>query len=137
MTTPEDIDLLAASLRADASDLDVYSRVLTTSLSDALPAEMLQIECDPSMRDRLAGRPGKVVGIRILLGDTTLELKRGAGAPVAKVVRVVRGVTIASHEVELGEWSKLLADALAERARASSSARDALAGLLGQPRNES
>jgi hypothetical protein len=135
MTSPEDIDLLAASLRADAADLDLYARVLTTSLSDALPADMLEIEHDQSLRDRLAGRPGRVAGIRVLLGDTTLELSAGRGLPKARVVRVVRGVTIASREVEIAEWSRLLAEALAERARESSSARAALAALLGQPRS--
>jgi hypothetical protein len=135
MTAPDDIDLLAASLRADASDLDVYARVLTGSLSDALPDSMIEIEREQSLRDRLAGRPGKVQGIRILLGETTLELTAGHGLPVARVVRVVRGVTISSREVELAEWSRLLAESLADRARESASARDALAALLGQPRS--
>jgi hypothetical protein len=137
MTEPDEIDLLAASLRADATDLDLYSRVLTSSLSDALPPEMVAIERDQSLRDRMAGRPGTVVGIRVLLGETTLELLRGSGIPAARVVRVVRGVTIASREVDMGEWSRLLAGALAERARESAAARAALEGLLGQSRSES
>jgi hypothetical protein len=132
MTQPDDIDLLAASLRADATDLDIYSRVLTTSLSDALPSEMIAVERDQSLRDRLSGRPGKVVGIRVLLGEITLELLRGPGIPLAKVVHVVRGVTISSREVAMTEWSRLLAEALALRARESAAARQALAGLLGQ-----
>lgn len=137
MAQPDDIDLLAASLRADATDLDVYSRVLTTSLAEALPSEMIVIDRDQSLRDRVAGRPGKVCGIRILLGDTTLELTAGRRLPVARVVRVVRGVTIASHEVDMAEWSRLLAEALAKVAQESAAARDALAGLIGQPRNAS
>jgi hypothetical protein len=137
MTAPDEIDLLAASLRADATDLDLYSRVLTSSLSEALPPEMVVIEREQSLRDRMAGRPGKVVGIRLLIGETTLELIRGSGIPVARVVRVVRGVTIASREVDMGEWSRMLAAALSERARDSAAAREALAGLLGQPRSES
>jgi hypothetical protein len=137
MTDPDDIDLLAASLRADAADLDVYARVLTNSLADALPAEVVEVERNQSFRDRVAGRPGGVVGIRILLGDTTLELAAAKSVPVAKVVRIVRGVTISSREVSLAEWSKQLAEALAERARDSAAARDALAGLLGQPRSAS
>ena len=137
MTEPADIDLLAASLRADAGDLDIYARVLTDSLSDALPEGMVEIERDQSLRDRLAGRPGTVERIRVLLGETSLELAAGRGIPVARVVRSVRGVTISSREVELAEWSRLLAESLADRARESSSARDALAALLGQPLSES
>lgn len=137
MTQPDDIDLLAASLRADVADLDTYSQVLTTSLADALPAEMVEIERDQSLRERLAGKPGVVTAIRLQLGETTLELARGKGLPVARVVRVVRGVTISTREVAMAEWSKLLAEALALRAHDSAAARQALAGLLGQARSES
>lgn len=137
MTEPEDIDLLAASLRADAADLDVYSRVLTSSLADALPEGMVEIEREQSLRDRLAGRPGKVVAIRVRFDDTALELARSNGLPAARVVRVVKGVTIANRDVELAEWSRLLASELADRARESAAAREALSGLLGQARSES
>jgi hypothetical protein len=137
MTEPDDIDLLAASLRADVTDLDTYSRVLTSSLADALPPEMVDITHDQSLRDRLAGRPGVVTAIRLKLGETTLELARGSGVPLAKVIRVVRGVTISSREVAMAEWSRLLAEALSIRAHESAAARQALAGLLGQARSES
>jgi hypothetical protein len=128
----EDVDALAAVLRADSADLDVYSRVLTDSLAGALPAGMVEVDRDQSMRDRLAGRPGVVRSMRIALGDTTLELARGhAGAPVARVARTVRGVTISSREVAVDEWTTVLAEQLAERAKQSAAARDALARLLG------
>jgi hypothetical protein len=129
---PSDVDALAAALRADASDLEVYARVLTTSLVDALPAGMVEIHRDQSMRDRLAGRPGSVRSLRIALGETSLELERGkTGTPVARCAREVRGVIISSKQVSVEEWTRLLADELAARARDSAEARAALARLLG------
>ena len=130
----DDVDALAAALRADAADLDVYARVLTTSLAEALPADMVGIDRDRSLGDRLAGRPGTVRGIRILLGDWELTLTPGSsGVPVAQARQKVRGVAISSREVTLDEWARLLAEGLAKRARASADASAALRRLLGQP----
>jgi hypothetical protein len=127
-----DVELLAAALRADSADLEVYARVLTTSLVDALPPGMVEIQRDQSMRDRIAGRPGTVRTLRIALGDTSLELAAGkSGAPIARCQRAVRGVVISSKEISVEEWTRMLADELAARARDSATARAALAKLLG------
>jgi hypothetical protein len=128
---PPDVDLLAAALRADSEDLEVYSRVLTESLVGALPTGMVEIARDPSMRDRIAGRPGPVRSVRIAFGDTTLELASGHGAPVARCARAVRGVIISSKEISVDEWTRMLADQLALRAKDSADARAALGRLLG------
>jgi hypothetical protein len=130
---PADVDALAAALRADSADLEVYARVLSSSLVDALPAGMVEISRDQSMRDRLAGRPGTVRSLQIGFGEVTLELSRGrAGEPVARAARAVRGVIISSREISVDEWTRLLADQLTLRARDSAAARAALARLLGQ-----
>jgi hypothetical protein len=129
---PDDVDALAAALRADSTDLDVYARVLTTSLAEALPEGMVTVERDRSLSDRMAGRPGTVRSLRVEAGDATLELGRGrGGVPVARVARAVRGVVISSKEVTVEVWVQALADHLANRAKESASARAALAKLLG------
>jgi hypothetical protein len=129
---PDDVDALAAALRADSADLDVYARVLTTSLAEALPEGMVTVERDRSLSDRMAGRPGTVRSLRVEAGDATLELDRGrGGVPVARVARAVRGVVISSKEVPVEVWVQALADHLASRARESAAARAALARLLG------
>jgi hypothetical protein len=129
---PDEIDALAAALRADSADLEVYARVLTTSLADALPAGMVEVQRDQSMRDRLAGRPGVVRSLRIGFGEVSLELARGnSGAPIARAARAVRGVVISSREITVDEWTRLLADQLAVIAKDSAAARAALSRLLG------
>ena len=128
---PDEIDVLAAALRADAADLDVYARVLTTSLAAALPAEMVDIERERSFADRMTGRAGRVHTIRVALGDWELTLSPGAsGVPVGQARQKVRGVTISSREVSLDEWTRLLATGLAKRAKESAAARAALQRLL-------
>jgi hypothetical protein len=127
-----DVDRLAAALRADTADLDIYARVLTTSLSEALPAEMVEIARDQSLRDRLAGRAGVVRSVRVSLGDLSLELATDrSGVPVARAARAVRGVVISSTPISIEEWTRLLATGLAERAQQSAAARAALSRLLG------
>ncbi|MDQ1683329.1 MAG: hypothetical protein QOC82_66 [Frankiaceae bacterium] len=133
LSPADDVDALTAALRADAADLDVYARVLTTSLAAALPPEMVGIDRDRSFTDWLNKRAGRVRGIRILLGDWELTLSPGdSGLPVAQAKQKVRGVAISSREVTLDEWARLLANGLAKRARDSAEARAALARLLGQ-----
>jgi hypothetical protein len=129
---PPDVDRLAAALRADSADLDIYARVLTTSLADALPANMVEIARDQSLRDRLAGRPGVVRSVRVSLGDLSIELATDrSGVPVARAARAVRGVVISSKPISVEEWTRLLAAGLAERAQESGAARAALSRLLG------
>jgi len=130
---PDDVDAVAAALRADAADLDIYARVLTGSLEEALPTGMVTVERDRSLGDRMAGRPGHVTRILITAGDWELTLRVGRGQlPIAHVRQLVRGVAISSREVELDEWVRILARVLAQRAEDSAAARKALARLLGQ-----
>jgi len=134
MTEPiEDVDAIAAALRADTADLDIYANVLTTSLAEALPAEMVTVERSRSLGDRLAGRAGVVRRIEVHLGDWELALSRhGRGSVAAHARQKVRGVVISNREVAVDEWVQLLATGLARRAAESASARAALGRLLGQ-----
>src|SRR5690242_11095113 len=116
-SSPEDIDAIAAALRADTADLDVYANVLTTSLAEALPADMVTVERNRSMRERLTGRPGAVRRITLHLDEWQLTLSRhGRGTLVAHARQKVRGVVIANREMPVDDWVRLLAGQLAARA---------------------
>ena len=130
---PADVDELAATLRANATDLDIYARVLTSALAEGLPAGMCEVERDQSLRDRLAGRAGEVRRVRVQFGETALELERGKGGQlVGRCARAVRGVVISSKEVSFEEWSQLFTANLAKLAGESEAARTVLGKLLGQ-----
>ncbi len=125
------VDLVAAAIRADTSDLDAYHRVLSATVSDMLPPGMVEVDRERSMKDRMAGREGRATSIRIRLGDRTLELVAQRGRLVATAAREVRGVVISRQEISVAEWTQLLAQYLAQLAAENADARLALSKLLG------
>jgi hypothetical protein len=129
---PRDVELLAASLRADNSDLDAYHSVLSRTIGDLLPAGMVEVERERSLSDRMAGRSGRATAISLHLGERTLELRAVRGRLVATAAQEVRGVVISRREITVAEWAQLLANYLAAIARESAEAREALGRLLGQ-----
>lgn len=128
---PAGVDRLAAALRADRADLEVYERVLVGSLAEALPEGVIEVTRERSLGDRMAGRPGKVRSLRALLGDHQLELATGRHGLEATVTRQVRGVAISRRQVSLEEWTQLLAEQLTAFAERSTATREALERLLG------
>ncbi len=126
------VEGVAAALRADTADLDVYHRVLSSTIGDLLPAGMVEVDYERSLSDRMAGRPGKAKAIRLLVGDSTLELVSAHGRLVATIAQQVRGVIISRREVPVAEWVRQLALFLATTAAENANARQALGKLLGE-----
>jgi hypothetical protein len=124
------LDMVTAALRADSADAALYARVLTKSLSEALPAEWVTVDWERSMSDRMHGRPGQVSKITIRLGDRVMTLGIRRGAPVAEVCSEVRGVVLSRQEVQLGVWAEELARALVAHAEQSAEAAKALRRLV-------
>jgi hypothetical protein len=127
---PESVDTLAAALRRDAADLEVYAQVLSGSLAEALPPGSVVLERKRSMSDRLAGRDGRVERVEISLDDQRLILTLAHGRTVGEVAKVVRGVVLSRTPVPLDEWTAKLATAMALRARSDAAARLALEKLV-------
>jgi len=126
------VDLVAGAIRADAADLDAYYRVLSTTVADLLPTGMVEVDRERTMRDRMAGRDGRVTSIRVALGESKLELSARGGTLVGSTAREVRGVVISRQEISVGEWTQSLAQHLAKLAAESADARRALSKLLGE-----
>ena len=127
-----DVHLLAAALRMDRADVASYTRLLADTLGGALPPGMVEIERRRSVGDRLAGRPGEPVGVRVHTPERQLELRQGRhGAVEAEVQHVVRDVVISRRPVGIDEWLATLASELIALARGDAAARAALSRLLG------
>jgi hypothetical protein len=124
------VDALAAALRRDAADLEVYGQVLSGSLAEALPPGSVVLERKRGMADRLAGRDGRVERVEISLDDQRLILSLAHGRPAAEVAKVVRGVVLSRTPVPLDEWLRKLAAAMALRARSDARARAVLEKLV-------
>lgn len=133
MTEPDDnlsLEMVAAALRADSADAAVYARVLTKSLSEALPADYLTVERERSMSDRMHGRPGEISKVAVRLGDQIMTLAVKKGKPIAEVCREVRGVVLSRENVPLQQWARTLASALVAHAESNAQAAEALRRMV-------
>ena len=125
-----DLDLVTAALRADSADVAIYARVLTESLSEALPPGTVVVERERSMSDRMKGRPGEVSKIVVRLDDQVMTLAVRRGQPAAEICREVRGVVLSRTPVPLGDWTAALATALVAHAERNAAAAQALRKLV-------
>ena len=115
MTEPDDalsLEMVTAALRLDSADVAIYTRVLTKSLSEALPPGYVTVERERSMSDRMRGRPGEISKVVVRLGDQLMTLAVKNGQPAAEICREVRGVVLSRENVPLQQWASALASAL-------------------------
>ncbi len=127
-------DMIAASLRADASDVSTFLDVLGGKLLATLPDN---VEVDVPKKKRFFGKSEmeatafKAESISVKLGDEKFFLKRSKGANFkAFVAQEVRGINLRTDELNLDEWILKLSDALSKEAARSEKARKALGGLV-------
>jgi hypothetical protein len=125
-----DVEMLAAALRRDSADLDLYAKVLSVNLADSLPSGAVQVERKRTMADRMAGREGSVTSLDVSLGELRLLLRMVRGRVIGEVSKQVRGIVLSRQEVGLDAWIAALARALADTAASSARAREALERFL-------
>jgi hypothetical protein len=122
-----DTHLVVAALKADRADVESYTRVLTETLGDALPAGMVEVE----RKRGLFGR-GQATSVLVRTPDKHLELRAGKhGGVEAEIRQVVRGVVISRRQVGVDEWLSVFAEVLNSLAAQDASAREALTRLYG------
>ncbi|HUJ34364.1 MAG TPA: hypothetical protein VLW51_04085 [Solirubrobacteraceae bacterium] len=122
-----DIDLLAASLRADSSDLSAFVESLAAKLEEAIPG---RVRID-RRRSGMFG-PKAVRGVALDLGDRRLELRTDGGTVQTRCARLSGGIVLKNEVLETDQWLAVLSDALAAEARRSETTRKALERLLIQ-----
>jgi hypothetical protein len=133
VTDPDDalsLEMVTAALRMDSADVAVYARVLTKSLSEALPPDYVTVERERSMSDRMRGRPGEISKVQVRLGDQLMTLAVRNGRPAAEICREVRGVVLSRESVPLQQWASALASALVAHAENNAQAAQALRRLV-------
>jgi hypothetical protein len=122
-----DIDLLAASLRADAGDLGTFVEALAVKLEQAVPGAV-RVE---RRRDGLFG-PKLVKRIAFNAGDQRLELRSEGAVVETRWSRLSGGIVLKSEQLDTDAWLRALGEALAEQARRSQTTRQALERLLNE-----
>jgi hypothetical protein len=127
MASGDELDLPAATLRANGDELASSVQVLAGSLEQALPG-IVTVQWR-----RVGGFRSKrreVQRIEVPLGDELFELRRDEAVVVCTRHKVVRGITLSRREMTLADWLPALVGALGGRAEISERDRDALEGLL-------
>jgi len=124
-----DIDLVAASLRADAGDLRIYVEGLARKLERSFPG-LCKVR-----RSGVLGK-GPIRAITIALGDGRYELEHHDGSVVTRRSSVVRGISLKREELGLDQWIDSLASHMLEEAERTERGRLALENLLTRATNE-
>jgi len=119
-----DFDLLAASLRADATDVRAFLEALAAKLEASFP-EHVRV-------DRGGFLGGKRVRkVEVDLGDNRYEVVEDGGRVSTRRRTVVRGIALKNEELGLPDWIDALSRQLVDEAERSGRGRDALERLLG------
>jgi hypothetical protein len=121
-----DIELVTASLRADASDLGAFVEALAVKLEQALP-NGVRVE----RRGGLFGAK-KVRRILVDAGDTRLRLDRDGADVQTSRARLSGGIVLKTERIDTDEWLRELGRTLTEQAQRSSVTREALDRMLNQ-----
>jgi len=119
-------DLVAASLRADTTDLNAFVEALAVKLEGALP--------DSVRVDRKGGgllsREKRVRRISIGMDEARYDLERAGESIQTSRCSEVRGIVIKSERLGLDEWIDALSRELTNRAQQSERSMLALQRLL-------
>src|SRR3954468_24586437 len=119
-----DLDLLAASLRADATDTAAFLEALAARLEGAFPGQV-----EVQRKGGLFGGK-RVRRVAVRLGDSHYEIEGNGGPPVARRRNVVRGIALKTEELPVDAWIEALSPHLLALAQTSERGRAALERLL-------
>jgi hypothetical protein len=121
--------MVAASIRADASDTETFFRVLVTKMSDAL-GDRVSVKRAGGLLKR--DRPVTAVEMDLTSGGAGIVLaaSREHNGIACTVVRRVRGIALSTKQVSMTEWIDELVSALDQEAKNSQQTWNALHGLL-------
>lgn len=129
MTTegaPFDIDVLAASLRADLTDVGAFVESLAGKLLDVLPG---RVKVQRGRRGLLG--PKLVQRIVVDLGDARFELLRGEGNAIeTRRAKMSGGIALKTESLDTDAWLAALGAGMAGEAQRSEQTRQALERLM-------
>lgn len=126
LSEPLRMEMFAASLRADSSDVKAFLEALATKLEGSLPNQTLV-----TRHSGLFTREHPVKEIVVTLGEYQYRISRERqGGLVALRAKVVRGIVLKTEQLPVEQWIDKLAGALAQIAAQSAQARAALERFL-------
>ena len=126
LSEPLRMEMFAASLRADSTDVKAFLEALASKLEGSLPNQTIV-----TRHSGLFSREHPVKEITVTLGEYQYRIGRERqGPPVALRAKVVRGIVLKTEQLPIEQWIDELATALAQTAAQSAQARAALERFL-------
>jgi hypothetical protein len=123
---PLQMEMLAASLRADSTDNKAFLEALASKLSGSLPNQTTVIR-----HSSLFSREHPVKEITVTMGDYQYRIGREKQGPImTQRAKMVRGIVLKTEQIPMNQWIDELASALAYEAANSAQARIALERFL-------
>lgn len=123
---PLQVDMLAASLRADATDLKAFMEALANKLAGALPNATVV-----TRQNKLFSREHPVREVVITLGDYQYRISYEPPKPLLTLrAKIVRGIVLKTEQLRMDQWISALAEDLAQEAAQSAQAHAALERFL-------
>jgi len=122
-----DLDLLAASLRADSTDVSTFVESLAAKLEDAVPGRV-RVQ---RRREGMFG-PKKVRTVAVDLDDRRFELVSEGPGVQTRCAKLSGGIVLKNEDFPTDAWLARLGEALATEAQRNETTRKALERLLIQ-----
>ena len=122
----QDLDALAATLRADAADMRAFLPALAVRLEEAFP-DRCQVK---RKRKGMLSGERVVDSVSVAFGEEVYRLGYEGGQVAASRVKVVRGITLKSEPLSVETWIADLVSELGSVAEHTEAGRIALQGLL-------
>jgi hypothetical protein len=120
------VELYAASLRADYTDVGAFLEALAVKFEGALPTHT-----KVSRHASLFSRERPVKEIAVTLGEFQYRIgKERQGPLLAQRSHFVRGITLSSEQIAVEQWIEEVAEALAQLAEHNQQAHMALSRFL-------
>jgi hypothetical protein len=121
-----DLDVAAAMLRSDQSDVQVLLKMLARTLSGAL-GERLVVE----RKGRgLLKRSDEIRSLKVTMGDEQYEAVVDGTSVATSIGKVSGGIRIRTERISVEDWIKRLLAALQAEAAHSFAARQALENIV-------
>lgn len=123
---PLQVEVFAASLRADISDVNAFMEALAAKLSGSLP-----MQTQVSRHSSFLSREHPVREITVALGDYQYSIIKERKGPVqTSRAKVIRGIVLKTDQIPMDQWISTLARSLADELARSAQARVALEEFL-------
>lgn len=125
---PMQVEMFAASLRANTTDIKAFMEALAAKLQGSLPNQTTV-----TRHSGLFAKEHPVKEITVSLGNYMYRILREKQGPViTQRAKVVRGIVLQTDQIPMEQWINELATSLAEEASSSSQAQAALERFLLQ-----